>query len=107
MSLYVVYLRQTSGSSQPFWLFWASENGKSRSHAPDFFLRREDGCGVVVDCRPIERRKPRDAEAFEATRQACELVGWEYRLVGALDPVTAANVRWLAGYRHQSWSRSL
>jgi hypothetical protein len=27
-------------------------------------------------------------------------VGWGYRRVGALDPVLAANVRWLAGYRH-------
>ena len=28
------------------------------------------------------------------------LVGWEYRLAGALDPVATANLRWLAGYRH-------
>ena len=27
-------------ASQPFWLFWAAEHGKSRSHAPDYFLRR-------------------------------------------------------------------
>ena len=38
--------------------------------------------------------------AFEATRRACALAGWEYRLVGALDPVATANLRWLAGYRH-------
>ena len=31
---------------------------------------------------------------------ACELAGWEYRLVGAPDPVMTANIRWLAGYRH-------
>jgi hypothetical protein len=34
------------------------------------------------------------------TRQACELVGWEYRLLGAPDQVVTANLRWLAGYRH-------
>ena len=28
------------------------------------------------------------------------LVGWEYRLVGAPDPIGTANLRWLAGYRH-------
>ena len=26
--------------------------------------------------------------------------GWEYRLAGRCGPVLAANVRWLAGYRH-------
>jgi hypothetical protein len=28
------------------------------------------------------------------------LAGWEYRLVGALDPIATANLRWLSGYRH-------
>lgn len=86
-------------ASQPFWLFWEHE-GRTRSHAPDYFARLAGGGGLVVDCRPVRRIKPRDAVAFEATRRACELVGWEYRLVGALDPVLAANLRWLAGYRH-------
>jgi hypothetical protein len=27
-------------------------------------------------------------------------VGWDYRRVGAVDAVLAANVRWLSGYRH-------
>lgn len=87
-------------ASQPFWLFWTASNGKGRSHAPDFFLRQADGAAAVVDCRPAKRRKPRDVEAFEATAWACELVGWQYRLLGAPDRVVTANVRWLAGYRH-------
>jgi hypothetical protein len=87
-------------ASQPFWLFWTTDEGKPRSHAPDYFARCGDGTGIVVDCRPLERRKPRDTIAFETTRRACELVGWAYRLVGAPDPIWAANVRWLAGYRH-------
>ena len=37
------------------------------SHAPDFFARRADGSAVVVDCRPVERRKPRDVAKFDAT----------------------------------------
>lgn len=86
-------------ASQPFWLFW-QHDGKLRSHAPDYFARRADGSAVVVDCRPLTRIKPRDAAAFETTRQACREVGWDYRLVCAPDPVLAANVRWLAGYRH-------
>jgi hypothetical protein len=87
-------------ASQPFWLFWTGENGRSRSHAPDYFVRRDDGSGVVVDCRPVERRGERDVAAFEATARACSEVGWDYRLVGMLDRVLAGNLRWLAGYRH-------
>ncbi|MEV0398418.1 TnsA-like heteromeric transposase endonuclease subunit [Actinoallomurus sp. NPDC050550] len=87
-------------ASRPFWLSWVTEERKRRSHAPDYFARKADGSGVVIDCRPAERRKPRGMAAFEATRTACETVGWEYRLVGGPDPTTTANVRWLAGYRH-------
>jgi hypothetical protein len=87
-------------ASQPFWLFWIAEDGKARSHAPDYFARRADGSAMVVDCRPVDRRPAADLAKFDATRQACELLGWEYRLVGAPDAVTTANLRWLAGYRH-------
>ncbi len=86
-------------ASQPFWLSWSS-SGRSRRHAPDYFARLRDGTGVVIDVRPDDRIAPADAEAFAVTAQACDEVGWEYRRVGAIDPVWAANVRWLAGYRH-------
>jgi len=87
-------------AAQPFWLSWAGPGGREVAHAPDFFARRVDGSAVVVDCRPVERRPERDVAKFEATRRACELVGWEYRLVGAPDAIATANLRWLAGYRH-------
>lgn len=87
--------------SQPFWLHWRDEESdRCVSHAPDFFARRADGSAVVMDCRPVERRPPRDAAKFDATARACALVGWSYRLVGATDVTETANVRWLAGYRH-------
>lgn len=87
-------------SSQPFWLSWPA-GGRRRRHAPDFFARLADGCGVVIDVRPDERIAPEDAEAFAVTDEACESVGWQYRRVGTVDPVLAANVRWLAAYRHR------
>jgi hypothetical protein len=87
-------------ASQPFWLSWTTVEGKTRSHVPDYFARRVDGSAVVMDCRPVERRPPRDVAAFEATSRACGLLGWEYRLVGAPDAIRTANLRWLAGYRH-------
>lgn len=86
-------------SSQPFWLSW-NAGGKTRRHCPDYFARLIDGTGVVVDVRADDRIEPGDAEAFAVTARACEEVGWHYRRVGALDPVLAANLRWLAGYRH-------
>jgi len=69
-------------ASQPFWLSWNVGDGRARLHGP------------------VERRAARDVAAFDATRRACGLLGWEYRLVGALDPIVTANLRWLAGYRH-------
>ena len=87
-------------ASQPFWLHWTAAAGTTVTHAPDFFARRRDGSAVVVDCRPVERRRPRDVAKFDATARACVLAGWEYRLLGAADVLVTANLRWLAGYRH-------
>lgn len=86
-------------SSQPFWLHW-HDGRRRRRHAPDYFARRVDGAGIVIDVRAEDRIDLRSAEAFEATAHACEQVGWEFRRVGALDPVLVSNLRWLGGYRH-------
>jgi hypothetical protein len=51
-------------SSQPFWLRWRDGEDRVRRHAPDFFARRQDGTGVVVDVRPDDRIPDRDAEMF-------------------------------------------
>jgi hypothetical protein len=90
----------TGLASQPFWLSWTDRGGERFSHAPDYFARRGDGSVVVVDCRPVELRRVRDVTKFEATAQVCEQLGWDYGLVGAVDPIRSANLRWLAGYRH-------
>jgi hypothetical protein len=86
-------------SSQPFWLSW-QEAGKMRRHAPDYFARLADGTGVVIDVRADDQIPAKDAGVFEMTARVCASVGWVYRRAGAVDPVLAANVRWLAGYRH-------
>ena len=87
-------------SSQPFWLSWP-EAGRMRRHAPDYFARLADGTGVVIDVRADDRIPAKDAEVFKMTARACASAGWEYRRVGVVDAVLAANVRWLAGYRHR------
>ena len=86
-------------ASQPFWLSW-HDGRRRRRHAPDFFARRADGTGVVVDVRPDDRIPARDAEVFAVTARACARVGWEFRRVGAPAAVLAANTRWLSRYRH-------
>lgn len=92
-------------SSQPFWLCWEDEDGRSVRHAPDYFVRRRDGTAVVLDVRADDQIAPKDAAKFAATAEACESVGWEFERVGALDAVLAANLRWLAGYRHRRYYR--
>lgn len=86
--------------SQPFWLFWTTAEGKARSHAPDYFARLADGTALVLDVRPPDRIKPRDQVAFDATRTACDQVGWRYEVVGPAPEVLVDNVRWLAAYNH-------
>ncbi len=86
-------------AAQPFWLHW-HDGHRERRHAPDYFARRDDGTGVVVDVRADDRIKARGAEAFAATARACAQVGWEFQRLGAAPVVSDANLRWLAGYRH-------
>lgn len=91
-------------ASQPFWIHWQG-NGKRRRHAPDYFIRRGDGTALVLDVRADDRIESADQEAFDATARACAAVGWAYRRAGAIEPVLAANQRWLAGYRHPRCAR--
>jgi hypothetical protein len=92
-------------AAQPFWLHWW-DGHRERRHAPDYFVRLGDGSAAVIDVRPDDRIAPKDDEAFAATARACAQAGWCYRRVGAIDPVLAANVRWLAGYRHARCHRA-
>jgi hypothetical protein len=89
----------TAVASQPFWLLWRA-GGKVRRHAPDFFARLDGGGALVVDSRPLDRIGERDREAFAAAGAACAVLGWRYAVQGSAGPVQAANLRWLAGYRH-------
>lgn len=59
-----------------------------------------DGRGVVTDCRPAGRTHEKFRHKAAITAAACGLIGWEFRVAGEPNPVWAANLRWLAGYRH-------
>lgn len=56
-------------ASQPFWLYWV-HGGSVRKHAPDFFARLAGGSALVLDSRPLDLIKDRDAEAFAAAEGA-------------------------------------
>ena len=88
----------TGISGQPFALVWA-EGTKRRSHVPDLFVRYGDGRAAVVDCRPVDRADEEFYRVAGITAGVCERIGWEYLLTGEPEPVRAANLRWLAGYR--------
>jgi hypothetical protein len=92
-------------ASQPFWLFFTTAEGKARSHTPDYFARLADGSALVLDVRSADRIKPRDQVAFDATREACEALGWRYEVAGAprprqLTPDTDTATTTRSGHRH-------
>ncbi|WP_198588560.1 TnsA-like heteromeric transposase endonuclease subunit [Geodermatophilus chilensis] len=82
-------------ASQPFWLHWTDEAGERMSHAPDFFARRADGSAVVIDSRPLERRKPRDVAKFDATSSAAR---WSAGSTGCSALRTRSRPRTCAGW---------
>ena len=88
----------TGFAAQPFWLHCP---GGDR-FGPAYFARLVDGTGVVIDVHGniADPAAPGDPDAFDVVARACAAVGWEFRRVGAADPVRLANVRWLSRYRH-------
>ena len=91
--------RVVSIAGQPFELAWSHGNKQVR-HVPDLFCRTLDGGGAVTDCRPADKADDDFRYKASVTAAACAAIGWGYRVVGEPDPVWAANLRWLAGYRH-------
>jgi hypothetical protein len=68
---------------------------------PDYFLRNADGCAVVVDVKPDKLIDAKDRVNFAATAALCRQTGWAYRRLSEPPRVLWANLRWLAGYRHE------
>ncbi|AQW56238.1 TnsA-like heteromeric transposase endonuclease subunit [Streptomyces violaceusniger] len=68
---------------------------------PQLFARYADGSALLADCpaayEPAGQRAERAAAVLSA---ACSAVGFTYRRLLPPEKVVAANVRWLAGYRH-------
>ncbi|KDN80464.1 hypothetical protein KCH_77960 [Kitasatospora cheerisanensis KCTC 2395] len=72
-----------------------------RSWVPQLFARYADGGALLADCPAVAGvGGPAAQRAARVLAQVCEGVGWVYRRLEPPSPVVAANVRWLAGYRH-------
>ncbi|MDO3333868.1 TnsA-like heteromeric transposase endonuclease subunit [Mycobacteroides abscessus] len=84
----------------PFTFQFTSRSGKLRNHTPDIFLRLADGNAALVDVRTSTPGANSDEEAFAAAAALCDCAGWSYRRATEQPEVRAANLRWLAGYRH-------
>lgn len=88
-------------SSQPMWIRWGGE--KPEAHAPDYFVRFEDGAGMVVDVRPLARIDEKAAHQFDRTAALCRDCGWGYAVYAPDSEVRDANMRFLMRFRDRSW----
>lgn len=85
--------------SQPF-LLEGDDRGTSRRHIPDYLLGHADGSVCVVDVKPAQKLSvPKVRDSLGWSRRVIEKHGWEYRVLSEPDPVTLANLQFLAGYR--------
>jgi hypothetical protein len=91
----------TGLAGRPVRLLWREDDGTVRSWVPQLFARYADGRALLADCPASPGvGGPAAQRAARVLAQACERVGWVYRRLEPPDPVVAANMRWLAGYRH-------
>ncbi|OUC93855.1 hypothetical protein CA983_35825 [Streptomyces swartbergensis] len=88
-------------SARPVRLLWRHTDGRVRSWVPQLFARYADGTGLLADCPSSPTSGgDRAQQARGALEAACTRVGWSYRRLEPPPAVVAANLRWLAGYRH-------
>lgn len=82
-------------ASQPMKL----TNQDGAVHYPDFLALDADGNQTVYDVKPSEFITPKVRAQFEWTREVCEAVGWQYRVLTELSPQHLVNLKWLANFR--------
>jgi hypothetical protein len=91
----------TALAGRPVRLQWRNPSGQVRSWVPQLFARYTDGTALLADCPSHpDAGGQRAMKAAEAVAEACAHIGWTYRRLPPLDSVLAANLKWLAGYRH-------
>lgn len=62
---------------------------------------------TVWDARPVEKQDEGFLAAAEATRRACDQMGWRYEVFSGLTTTLRMNLLWLDGFRQvQPWYSS-
>ncbi|MEU2994682.1 TnsA-like heteromeric transposase endonuclease subunit [Streptomyces griseoincarnatus] len=89
-------------SARPVRLIWRDpDSRRTLTWVPQVFARYADGRALLADCpATAEPAAGRAARAAAVLGAACAAAGFTYRRLVPPDAVVAANVRWLAGYRH-------
>ncbi|MFI6588590.1 TnsA-like heteromeric transposase endonuclease subunit [Embleya sp. NPDC050493] len=89
-------------AGRPVRLWWRDAvDGRARSWVAQLFVRYADGSALPTDCPGrTDAGGERALQAAAVMAEACTRVGWVYRRLEPPDPVSAANLRWPAGYRH-------
>ncbi|MET7695125.1 TnsA-like heteromeric transposase endonuclease subunit [Streptomyces sp. NPDC005483] len=88
-------------AGRPVQVLWRTGRGQVRSWTPQLFARYRDGTALLADCpsRP-EAGGQRAWKAATVLQAACAQAAWTYRRLKPLEDILAANLKWLAGYRH-------
>lgn len=85
--------------AQPFRLHWRDQ-GRGRTHVPDFFVRYRDGSAEVIDVKGSRvAARPENALVFGVTGRACKAMGHEFRVAIEVSKVQLKNLRWLEGHK--------
>lgn len=88
-------------AGRPVRLLWRDRRGQVRSWVPQLFARYADGTALLADCPShVEAGGEQARRAGAAVAAACEEIGWRYLRLEPLKPELAANLKWLAGFRH-------
>ena len=91
----------TGLAGRPVRLLWRTPGGQVRSWVPQLLARYTDGTALLADCPSHpDAGGERALAAAQAVEEACADIGWTYQRLTPLEEMLAANLKWLAGYRH-------
>lgn len=71
-----------------------------RPRYPDMLVLHRDGTQTLIDVKVKARVTDRVLAQFEATAEACERIGWAYRVMTELPAQKRVNLEFLANFRH-------
>lgn len=85
--------------SQPL-LLEGRDGSRKRRHVPDYLVERTGGRACVIDVKPAALlADPKIAAPLQWSARLVESIGWDYVVLSEPEPIRAANIRFLAGYR--------